>query len=404
MINLYDHQKKALDETKDKDKCAFYLDMGLGKTITAIEKLKMNGTKHNVVICPKSQINMWVEELSKYTNLTLYKPNQSLTWASADEGTLIINYDSVWRRKEIASIETLILDESQMIKNRTSKRTKFITRLVPTHLILLSGTPCGGKYEDLYTQLKMLGLNMTQRAFWNHFVNWREINFGTGFPVKVVTGYKNETQLKALISSLGGVFMKTEEVIDLPKKRFLEVKLEPSSDFKKFHKNRVLDKFNLVGDSTMSQMLGERRLSGQYHQDKLQWIKDFDIDEPVVVFYNFRDEYELLKGIFESNGYVVETINGDEVSYSSTNAKKVVLCQYQTASTGHNLQFARYMIYFTPPLSCENWQQSQKRIHRIGQSHNCTYYKLIGSPLEEKIYKTIERGKDFEQKLFLENF
>ena len=46
--------------------------------------------------------------------------------------------------------------------------------------------------------------------------------------------------------------------------------------------------------------------------------------------------------------------------------------------------------------------QSQKRIHRIGQGQPCFYYQLIckGS-IEQDIYKALERGVDFTDKLFL---
>lgn len=51
---------------------------------------------------------------------------------------------------------TLMLDESSMITNPTAKRTKFVHALEPENVILLSGTPTGGKYEKLWSQLKLL--------------------------------------------------------------------------------------------------------------------------------------------------------------------------------------------------------------------------------------------------------
>lgn len=77
----------------------------------------------------------------------------------------VINYDLIWRRKELLNLThfTLILDESSLIQNATSKRTKFILKLKPDHTILLSGTPTGGKYENLWSQLHLLGWKISER-------------------------------------------------------------------------------------------------------------------------------------------------------------------------------------------------------------------------------------------------
>lgn len=75
----------------------------------------------------------------------------------------VINYELVWRRSELSKLKdfTLLLDESSLIQNENSKRSKFILKkLHPENVILLSGTPTGGKYERLWSQLHLLGWNI----------------------------------------------------------------------------------------------------------------------------------------------------------------------------------------------------------------------------------------------------
>ena len=81
----------------------------------------------------------------------------------------------------------------------------------------------------------------------------------------------------------------------------------------------------------------------------------------------------------------------------------ITFIQYQAGAMGLNLQKANRIIYFTPPLSSELFQQSKKRIHRIGQDKSCFYYYLIcrGS-IEEKIYRTLDMRKDYTEALFKE--
>ena len=78
----------------------------------------------------------------------------------------VINYDLVFRRKYIAHITdfTLLLDESSLICNENAKRSKFILKLQTESVILLSGTPTAGKYERLWSQLKLLGWDINKKV------------------------------------------------------------------------------------------------------------------------------------------------------------------------------------------------------------------------------------------------
>ena len=68
---------------------------------------------------------------------------------------------------------------------------------------------------------------------------------------------------------------------------------------------------------------------------------------------------------------------------------------------GLNLQKANKVIYFSPTLSSELFEQSKKRIHRIGQEQPCFYYQLVCG-IEQRIYATLAMRKDYTDKLFEE--
>ena len=59
-VKLFPHQSEALSVTADKNRVAYYHDMGLGKTFTGGEKLIELGAELNLVICQKSKIADWV--------------------------------------------------------------------------------------------------------------------------------------------------------------------------------------------------------------------------------------------------------------------------------------------------------------------------------------------------------
>lgn len=190
-MELYPHQVEALEELKDKNRCAVYYDMGLGKTFIGSEKMIQLGAKVNLVICQKSKIQDWVEHFEKYypryhiINYTIKKQVDTMYMLLAEGFPIIIviNYDLVFRRPELLKLDhfTLLLDESSLITNRTAKRSKFILKMNPANVILLSGTPTAGKYEKLWSQLKLLGWSISEDAFWNRMLTMNgstEMDFG----------------------------------------------------------------------------------------------------------------------------------------------------------------------------------------------------------------------------------
>ena len=71
---------------------------------------------------------------------------------------------------------------------------------------------------------------------------------------------------------------------------------------------------------------------------------------------------------------------------------------------GGNYQKANKIIYFTLPLgkgSCDLWEQSKKRIHRIGQKNTCFYYYLmVKGSIEEHNFEMLKLGKELTDDLF----
>lgn len=371
------------------------------------------GGRVNLVICQKSKIGDWLEHFKThylYTVLDLTKPSEMDILRLGVFNTIvgIINYDLIFRRPELLKMKfgTIMLDESSMIQNETAKRTKAIMKLKTDNVILLSGTPTGGKYEKLYSQLKLLGWNISKSQYWTEFVETRLIDMG-GFKIPVVTGYKNIGRLKRKMRQYGCNFLKTDEVFDLPAQTFTDIKVNTTKEYRKFKKDKIVSVSGLdfVGGTTLTQMLYERQLCGAYNAEKLVAFADIldSTNDRLIVFYNFNAELDGLKTICEKYKRPVSEVNGntkDLKAYESA-ADSVTLIQYQAGAMGLNLQRANKIIYYSPPLSSELYEQSKKRIHRIGQEKPCFYYRLIcKNSIEVKIYETLEKRRDFTEKLF----
>jgi SNF2 family DNA or RNA helicase len=412
-MQLLKHQIDILEQTKNFQNVAYYLDMGLGKTFIGSEKVKQINNKFTLVTCQKSKIYDWCEHFkTNYPefNTLIYK-NQKIKELPYNT-ILIINYDSVWRKDELLKLNnfyfTLMLDESQYIKNESAKRTKFITKkLLPHNIILLSGTPTGGKYEELYTQIKLLGWTIPKTKFYENYIITKTIDVGLPYYIDIVTGYRNVEDLKSNLKKYGAVFMMSDEVITLPEQIETTIKIKNTREYKELDKESVINinGVEIVVDTLLKKMLMLRQLAGIRNKNKHDKLTDLieSTNDRLIIFYNFVAEFEILKSICKKLDRKISYVNGsgsDLKNYEDVE-NSITLIQYQSGSSGLNLQKANKIIYYSPTQSAELHMQSKKRTHRIGQNRACFYYYLVTEKsIEEKIYKALVKGEDYTNKLF----
>lgn len=419
-MGLFAYQQAALDRVKGKRNCAFYHDMGLGKTFTGAEKLMSDKCWHlALVVCQKSKVADWVDHFRSHYDidvLDLTTPDGmknfelSMSYPDLPDAVGVINYDLLWRRSNIQALQhfAVMFDESSLLQNKSSKRTKAAMKLADraNELVLLSGTPVDGKYERLWTQLNMLGWRIDEKLFWRQYVE-SETTMREGFPITKVTGYKNKERLVRKMKELGCDFLKTDDVIDLPDQRFIRIDVPMSEYYRKFAKTNVITAFgrDFVGDTVFGDLTAKRQLAAAYSPAKIEAFGDLlsSTSKRLVVFYNFDVELEGLTEELAKRGRPYGVLNGKahDLSPFFDTDDGVALIQYQSGAMGVNLQQADTCIYFSPPLASSLFEQSKKRIHRVGQDKPCTYYELVSKgTVEEKIYDTLAMRRDYTEKLF----
>lgn len=421
-MKLYQHQEEALERTKSFNRVAYYHEMGLGKTFTGSEKMRMLNNNVNLIICQKSKVADWLEHCEtnmtpKFVIFDLTKKKDFdlfFSWRNKEDRKIgVINYELVFRREELANLQdfTLLLDESSMIQNDRAKRTKAILKLNAQNVILLSGTPVGGKYENLYSQLKLLGWKITKKEFWNNYINYEMVQYGGPFSPMIpkIKGYKNVDELKKMLKFYGADFLKSDEVFDLPGQNFNEIKVPISKEYKDFKKEKYIciDDKEFIGDTPLKTMLYARMMCSTYNKYKLDAFVDLidSTDDRLIVFYNFTDELEAMKDLIGKRAFsVVNGAERDLDAYENV-SNSITFVQYQAGAMGLNLQKANKIIYYSLPLSSELYEQSKKRIHRIGQNRPCFYYLLLAeNSIEERIKTTLDKRNDYTQELFDKDF
>lgn len=427
-MQLFPHQKRALQETEKFNRVAYYLDMGLGKTFVGSEKANSFNSHITLIVCQKSKIQDWVEHfrtnypwVDDVLDLTNKKYFEMFVNVYENTGqgknfppkyylVGVINYDLVFRRSYFANISgfTLVLDESSIIQNETAKRSKFILKMKPKNVILLSGTPTAGKYEKLWSQLHLLGWEISKELFYKQYVEieWIE-DHNSGFKIPQIVGYKNVERLKKKLADHGAIFMKSEEVFDLPEQIVIPVASKVTKEYRKFMKDEIISigGREFVGDTSFSKRIYARMMCSYLNKERVAAFKDLvqSTEERLIVFYNFNEELNTMQEAIAEMERPISIVNGgfkDLTAYEEA-SDSVTFIQYQAGAMGLNLQKANRIIYFSLTDRSELFEQSKKRIHRIGQKKPCFYYQMIcPGTVEEDILHTLELRKDYTDELF----
>lgn len=412
------HQEDALEQTEGKPRVAYYMGMGCGKTFVACERMLRYGNEYNLCICQKSKVEDWVEHFETYTDMDVIdftKPK-----ATIRPGIMVVNYELAWRRDVLSTLTdfTLILDESSKVQHENTNQTRFILSLRPKNVILASGTPCNGKYENLYTQIQLLGADIGKTYYWNRYIDyemvdnlkWVDGTLVRRRPYRKVLGYKHVDELKANLRNFGAVFMLSDDVLDLPEQTEQIVKVDAIPEYRRFRKDSIvtIDGIDYVGDTSLTKMLRERQLCSFLNKNKLDALRDLmeSTEDRLIVFYNFQEEFTRISQLCDKFGKRMSFVNGQgrDLTAYEDDPSSVTVVQYQSGAHGLNLQKANKMVMFSPPLSCELFDQAKGRIHRLGQGRPTFYWHLITrKSIEERILQRLEAGHDYTVELFRED-
>ena len=428
---LYDFQRQALDKIQDRDNAALFWQMGAGKTISSIELTERWNSQILICLVLKSTVSQWIDELQGQTDRQVfngYKKSKKDGVKAFIDATgrkaLVIGYDA-YKAKSAAELRqyindnaeqvSMVCDESSLIGHMTSERTKAVMKTKTKHRLLLSGTPAtGGKLEAMIPTMNMLGWNITKEKFLQQFCHVYEWTDPTRpwMTIPIIQGYKNIDKLREGLKEHGGSFITMEEAgVQLPATTEQIISIQTPPEYKKFMKNGIvkIGDTEIVGENNLTKMLYARQICSVYNPAKaaaLEELLEQAGDEMVIVFYNWTTELRILQSVCGKLHRPMSLINGqakDLKNYQAGTPGTVILCQYQAASMGLNLQRARICVFYSQCLSYSDYEQAKARIHRIGQNRNCNFYNLIcDGSIEEDILETLEQRRDYTEQLFTE--
>jgi len=439
---LRPYQKEIINKSKHLPALGLFMGTGTGKTITSLERFKLNPTPKLLVICPKSVTTQWVGvinthypeykvmEFPKSAKNSEQKNRFILEQADAFD-VVVVNFEILYKLDALFNVVneswTIIIDESHRIKaygNKRSpvKQTRTALRLSYStpYKMILTATPTQANYGgfiDFYTQLHFLGyLDMSYSDFKKQFVVEEDKMIrGRPYPIKVIAGYKNTQELERMLSLT--CFYYSPKLGDFPPEH-IKVNIDKAKSYARTTREMVYK--DILLDNSARKRIGLKTLTGgriigmnefgeRFHFDdntkKIDWLKEFleDTDETVTIFYQYNVEKDLILELLHSIGKSYVLINGDtEDKYSEINNKTydVAVGQYQAMSESlDGLQHKSHiMVMYSLPESSLTYKQALGRIDRIGQTKVPMYYYLVmEKTIDESIYDLIEQKIEFSE-------
>jgi hypothetical protein len=280
------------------------------------------------------------------------------------------------------------------------------------HTYLCTATPVSnGKLENWYSQLYIANVfRKPKKEFEQLFVIKQMRQMGSMRFMDIV-GYRNERLLQQMIDNASVNYKRDkgylpQDYVYKTKKPAMYNKLKKNRIYKDDYDNIVeLDNasnlFNRLRQVSHGFLEGVLKPVSKEPFERLEAILETHNDERVVIFYNYKAEYLMLRMLLDKlkRPYGVYNGNLKELDNFKNNENGVVLAQYKSASTGINdFVISNVTVFNSMPLSSTEYLQAKGRTDRHGQEKTPLFYTIIpDTPIEKKIFETVTNGKDFTE-------
>jgi len=452
---LFTHQMNNVKFHLLHEKSADWSDCGTGKTLTALGVFTMRNksdlTNKMLVVCPLSVMHTWEVEVAKHTPYSIKLLRGSLTEKLVElrepAHIYVLTYDSIPGRSGTEGkllqallakrFDMLVIDEVTYVKSYKARRTQVLTYLADTipFSLALSGTFVPNRAEQIITIYRVADGGKTfGRHYHSSLRTWFR-NVGFGFPKWELKEEKEGAFKQKLYDR--AVRVRKEECLDLPDKMFLTrysdlcesqhvlyqkvadellksitigrdvAKLTPDSTPKKLALEYILPRIAKMRQITGGFIYNDGGAIELLNNPKIELLKEtielLPEDDQFVIYYIFKQDRVYIEELIQQMGLTYGVIDGtvpvehrdNDITCFTAGTLRCMLIQQQSGGFGINLQASHNIIYYNHSNSVIEWQQSQDRIHRFGQTRACNYYVLMmKNTIDEYLYESMNRKMD----------
>ena len=391
-----------------------------------MDLLRSGAIEEALVVAPKSALGAWERDIELFNDLDR---------EILKDGITLINYDKVWRGDKKSPYYKkwgcIILDEAHLIKNRTSRRSKFILRIstMADYRYILTGTPIGnGQLENIWSLYCFLDPYLERGYPYSRIFGGSYKTFEDRYCILNMyhkpSSYIHVKELQEIINE-HSYRVKKVECLDLPDKlpdEIVKADLAEKTLYKKLATESAILEYEILAENPLSRLVKLRQLcSGhikledgtiiEVKNEKLSILEEllegYEDDKKIVIFAEFKYSIGKISELLKKMKLKHVVLDGDQKDktiwrkFQADKSIRVIVCQYQTASAGIDLFASDTIIYYEPTLRSNTLEQSRDRIHRTGQANKCSYIHLLTrGTVEVDIYRALAGYSDFSEALF----
>lgn len=428
LTKLLLHQETAVNKLSHVKVGALYMEMGTGKTRTALElivrRLELGKINHVIWLCPCSVKSNLKDEFEKHLGI---REPEFITICGIQTLSTSVSWNSELLKLATEKDCYIVVDESNMIKNHKAERTRNITRIADKckYKLILNGTPISRNEADLFSQWFLLDWRILgYKSFYSFAANHLQFDETTGRLRKVLN-------INYLVEKIApySYQVKKSECLDLPDKLYHTYYFEIGRNLRDIYayaadklmfgvdNNDEISIYRLfsalqavisgydvtVGEHTIRRPFYENWLDNPRIKELLSILPVLD-NEKIIIFCEYRDEIEAITEML--NNYYCE---GKAVSYygkDSINTRNNKLNEFKAnarflvtnkdcSGYGLNLQFCNCIIYYSNDWDFGTRQQSEDRVHRLGQKKEVTIIDICAErTLDKQILRCLSKKED----------
>lgn len=432
LTDLYEYQAQAVDKLSKVKVGALYMEMGTGKTRTALEliqrRMLAGKVKQALWLCPYSMTRDLPELLSEHAS-------------GAQECIRIAGIESLSNSTRtyeellayVHSAPTyLIVDESLLVKNPFAYRTSRVTDIsyACKYKLILNGTPVSRNEADLFAQWYILDWRILgYRSYYSFAANHLEMDADR--PGRIVRVLNTDYLARKIMPYT--YQCSKSDVLDLPPKTYTTVSFDTTYDQYVHYRDvadALIEQVDEQRPDTIYRLFGALQAitSGlrvclsddgrhstttpffDHWSDNprvmaLSYLLEEIGNEQCVIYCKYTHEIDDIIDMLDGRGISFDGRMSPESRQAAKTAFKHGGAQFLVANKtcarfGLNLQFARTEVFYNNDWDWGTRAQAEDRVHRVGQTKEVHIWDIYASgTLDSVILDCLNNKESLSQRL-----
>jgi len=425
---LRPYQQRMTEEMVKRPTLGLFADMGVGKTLITLKALEQIKGPTLLIAPIRVCETVWRQEAEKWGinlsfSLVRGALNERISALKQKSDVYLINPDLIqwlFNTDCLPAFHNLVIDESSLFKNPSTVRFKTIKKNLKRfeRRYILTGTPSPNSLMDLWSQIGILDKGQRLGTAFSRFKDTYFESDYMGFKWTIRPGSKDK--IEQLLADII-IRLDAKDYLTLPEMMESDIAVKLSDKEMKQYKQFAKDMVTKFGDeeltavsavalhTKLSQLANgmvydENQKIHMFHRQKLNVLEELaeELDGPIIIVYKYNHEKDEILKLFPK---AVLFNQGDTAQHvKDWNAGKIKHLLLHPASGGHGINLqegGNHIIWFSPIPSLEQYLQTNKRVHRPGQTKPVFIHRLIAQETVDEITSDTLKAKEANQDNFL---